>query len=1197
VLSLAPAAAPRPAQAAGVIEDLPGRKALPDFDVRAGKSVTPTSTQQALATQLRSAMATGNPDQGLELRWNNFGAPKSVINLGGNGLLATGLRAARPEEAARAWLTKNATLFRQTPASVAALELVRATQLQDTKDRKLVGTDNYVVLFRQKFGGLIATYDGMVTVSVKGSATGGWAVVHSSSSLTGSTALAAPARISAKSAWLAAAANTGKKVAAEDVQPAPAAEAVRGWQSYAVEGFAQPQRTRLAALPTPDRGVRPVYENIILNSQNGNAEAYTVFVDAATGEVLRRQNLVTHFADLGPLAAPVTQNFSGEFGETTCGPNHDFVVGTGIAVIYVNAAATISANDIVLKLFYNGTQVAEADTLTSPESLRYFGPNGNGVPAGTYTVQVCPYTADTVAAPYTYTGTFTTDTTAAGAQSKWRYFTANPPLTYETRDTRILGCWGTIEKGDPVPPGCDREEANTAARQNWDTVGPILDNNSTFTTVGNAAFTGENWQNYIVPQGAQYRPQSQERNYDFAWTNQWYERKCDPQVFAVPPGGQINGGQNDIAAATTNLFAAHNRIHDWSYYLGFTETTYNAQFSNFGTTAPGAYPQGFERDPEQGDVQAGAVAFGYPSFAGRDNANQITLPDGQAPITNMYLWQPITGSFYAPCVDGDYDMAIIAHEYGHLIQNRMVAGPDAQLSGHQARAMGESWSDLTAIEYLNEYGYVPTDNENPFTVGAYATGNPITGIRNYAMNVNPDLNYSSLEYDPNGVGSPHADGEIWSATNFDIRQLLINKYNATYRYDNKQLQGRCAEGEFPAGFCPGNRRWFQILMDAFLLMPSEVTMVDARDAYLAADRMRFNGANQKELWLAFARRGLGRYAASPATAELSSPRALDTRAVENRNPAPNFISPQHGFATLRFGTYTGEPTPSLVESGDFVPARIYVGKYEARIVPVADTYAGTSLRNEARFAPGTYNFLVVAPGYGHYRFTRTVREGETTTLRVTLPTNYASVYKGGRATGNGVQQAQLIDDTEGTNWAVLNAPNVKYQNVTVDLAGGRQLVKRIQVSALLRPNSDPNSIGADTDPQARVSALRQFGVLHCTASAANANCTNGGWRNLYVSAPDAFPAGRPRPIAPNLAMKTFDVPDVYATHLRFYALTTQCTGAPDYQGEQDNDPRYATDCDDGQDDAALPSQGGNVRAAEFQVFGTDGSVVATTTTR
>ena len=66
-------------------------------------------------------------------------------------------------------------------------------------------------------------------------------------------------------------------------------------------------------------------------------------------------------------------------------------------------------------------------------------------------------------------------------------------------------------------------------------------------------------------------------------------------------------------------------------------------------------------------MQAGALIPGV-----RDNANMITLPDGLASVTNMYFWQPFAGSFYAPCVDGDYDMAVIGHEYGHMIENRMI---------------------------------------------------------------------------------------------------------------------------------------------------------------------------------------------------------------------------------------------------------------------------------------------------------------------------------------------------------------------------------------------------------------------------------------------------------------------------------------------------------------------------------------------
>jgi extracellular elastinolytic metalloproteinase len=43
-------------------------------------------------------------------------------------------------------------------------------------------------------------------------------------------------------------------------------------------------------------------------------------------------------------------------------------------------------------------------------------------------------------------------------------------------------------------------------------------------------------------------------------------------------------------------------------------------------------------------------------------------------------------------------------------------------------------------------------------------------------------------------------------------------------------------------------------------------------------------------------------------------------------------------------------------------------------------------------------------------------------------------------------------------------------------------------------------------------------------------------------------------------------------------LTNQCTGTPAYQGDQDDDPLNATDCDD------CSTQDENLRAAELQVF-------------
>jgi hypothetical protein len=48
-------------------------------------------------------------------------------------------------------------------------------------------------------------------------------------------------------------------------------------------------------------------------------------------------------------------------------------------------------------------------------------------------------------------------------------------------------------------------------------------------------------------------------------------------------------------------------------------------------------------------------------------------------------------------------------------------------------------------------------------------------------------------------------------------------------------------------------------------------------------------------------------------------------------------------------------------------------------------------------------------------------------------------------------------------------------------------------------------------------------------------------------------------------------------------LANQCTGAPAYQGDQDDDPLNSTDCDR----TTVPSQAGNgerVPVAELQVF-------------
>jgi hypothetical protein len=717
----------------------------------------------------------------------------------------------------------------------------------------------------------------------------------------------------------------------------------------------------------------------------------------------------------------------------------------------------------------------------------------------------------------------------------WEAFPVSPRLDHSGRDTRATWCWQRER-------GCDVVVMNAASPLAWDV--DAVTGTPTLTTRGNNARSTEKWNaNGDISQGTVYATPSLDRSYDYRWTNQWFDESCNPAVFTSPE-------RNDIDAAMANLFVAHNRMHDWQYHLGFTEENFNAQASNFGRG-------GRENDPEHGNAQAGGIVGGPPTYASRDNANQFWTPDGIPATTNMFLWQVVPGAFYSPCVDGDYDMTVIGHEYTHLTSNRMTGGPDDRLRDHQAGAMGESWSDQASMELLNELGLVPIGSENPWAVGPYVTGDPQRGIRNYGMNHSP-LNYSDVGYDLTGP-QVHADGEIWSATNYAIRQAMVSRHGAGTR----SRQQQCAAGERPATACPGNYRWIQLVFDAWLLMPNRASMVDARDALLAADLLRFGGQDLDLLWNTFARYGLGEGASSKGGADTA--------------PLPDFASPYRSEGTVAFA-----PTGAGGAGGAAVTGELYVGKYEARARPVADTDPATDLPATADLVPGHYDLLVRADGYGTKRLSVEVKAGRTIRVDPSLRPNLASSTNGAVATGDGVNLDKLIDDTEATDWAASGAP-VDGREVTVQLDPSRSshTIERVQVSALLRP-----AITGDADPggQSRFSALRQFEILTCRARP-GVDCTEDSqFRSIYTSRSNAFPAVAPRPRAPDLIMRSFDVPRTTASHVRLRVLDNQCTGTPAYRGDQDDDPRHDTDCVAGSAASTGVAQGTVVRAAELQVF-------------
>ena len=125
----------------------------------------------------------------------------------------------------------------------------------------------------------------------------------------------------------------------------------------------------------------------------------------------------------------------------------------------------------------------------------------------------------------------------------------------------------------------------------------------------------------------------------------------------------------------------HNRMHDFAYFLGFTEQNWNAQAFNFGITdAAGERPAHRRVQPA------------HCTDARQREHDHV--PDGAASITNMYFWQPIAASFYR--LRGRR----LRHgghrpRYGHMIENRMIGKGNAA-PGFHAGAMGEGFGDLNA---------------------------------------------------------------------------------------------------------------------------------------------------------------------------------------------------------------------------------------------------------------------------------------------------------------------------------------------------------------------------------------------------------------------------------------------------------------------------------------------------------------------
>jgi hypothetical protein len=466
-------------------------------------------------------------------------------------------------------------------------------------------------------------------------------------------------------------------------------------------------------------------------------------------------------------------------------------------------------------------------------------------------------------------------------------------------------------------------------------------------------------------------PVAPDGKFNFPYVGAW-EKDCKPVLLPDDETEVENPNYiQDRDPSVTNIFYLGNRIHDLSYKLGFTEEMGNFQFSNFGK-------EGKELDPVRFMAMSGVLNNQV------DNAFMFTPPDGGEPtafvdpsspgkianyippFSGMFLFRPVPG-FNGACADSDIDASVAWHEYTHGITNRVVGGPDDAdaLGAQQSGSMGEAWSDWFALHFLTELGL-----EDRAVIGGWPDANFKVGIRNFALDASP-LTYADFGYNRTGP-EVHADGEIWSATLWDLRRALVAEYGAK-------------EGGSRAG---------HLVFDALALSPRLPTFLNMRDAILLAGRDRYKDQDRSLIWRVFANRGMGDSAKSKDASDV--------------HPIPAFDVPGSANGTLR-GTVTD------ADGGVLPGAKIVLGFGEGVANPVA--VSGRDGSYSVDVAPGRYHLTVAAPGYAALSLGSLTVTGGVITRDVAFSKNLASFGYGAKIVSGlaaGDPGIALIDDHEFT---------------------------------------------------------------------------------------------------------------------------------------------------------------------------------------
>jgi extracellular elastinolytic metalloproteinase len=520
----------------------------------------------------------------------------------------------------------------------------------------------------------------------------------------------------------------------------------------------------------------------------------------------------------------------------------------------------------------------------------------------------------------------------------------------------------------------------------------------------------------------------------------------------------------------TQLFYYVNTFHDW---LGGDP---------FGFTSASG---GFDgNDPVHAEALDGANGpGGLPDSRHLNNANMSTPPDGQSPRMQMYLFK-ITNAGNITAANTADDASVVYHEYTHGLSNRLVTFPNGNsgLTTEQAAAMGEGWSDWYAMDYLYSHGFA----SGPVNIGFFMNGNrsaqPNSGtLRTEPMNCRPgsptttdggapchgppqlgDGGYTFGDYGKI-VGHPevHADGEIWAQMLWALREDLVAQYGPT----------------------EGLLRARRLITDGMRLTPPAPSMLDARNAILAADTATAGGQDRGRLWDDFANHGMG-YFASVVDGD-------DAQPVQDTHVQP--LGPGVAVTGRVTDLDTGLPVAAI---------RVGFGGHMSDLASdlAAQTDADGNFTIPA-VPQGTYPQLIAdKAGYDRVVPQNVVVGASGATVNVAVRRDWASTVGGAGlvtasapAYGAPCRAADAFDQSQATGWASTSPGNTQSpgaKQVTV------QLPQAVDITAFA---VDPGAICGDGD-SASVGPLQiatsADGVNFAPAAAATFGPSNNHRLNL-----------------------------------------------------------------------------------------------------